>query len=116
MTHESGLHDFPAFPEILGTASYLAGDYPTAVTALEKAINQMTPDHPRTVKRAFFLAMAHARLQNAAEARKWYDQAVQGMAKHKPRNEELRRLREEAATVLGIQQEESHAKPPSRQE
>jgi hypothetical protein len=113
--HEWRGRDFPAFPEILGTASYLAGDYPTAVTTLEELISQNL-HIPALVRPTFFLAMAYARLQNAAEARKWYDRAVQGMAKHKLRDEELRRLREEAATVLGIQQRESNAKPPSHQE
>ncbi len=109
MAHEWWGRDCPAFPDILGTASYLAGDYPTAVTVLEKLIAE-NPNHPASVRPTFFLAMAHACLKNAAEARKWYDQAAQGMAKHKLQDEELRRLRAEASALLGVQ-ENSKLKP-----
>jgi tetratricopeptide (TPR) repeat protein len=97
--------DFPAFPDILGTALYLAGDYPAAVTTLEKLLTQ-NPDLPGVVRPRFFLAMAHARLKDMAAARKWYDQAVQGMEKHKLQDEEMSRLRAEAAALLGIKEEE----------
>jgi hypothetical protein len=51
---------------------------------------------------AFFLAMAHWRLGEKAEARGWYDQGVQWMDKQQPQNEELRRFRAEAAQLLGL--------------
>jgi hypothetical protein len=48
----------------------------------------------------FIMAMAHARLDDKDEARKWFDRAVVWMDKNKPQDEELRRFRTEAATVL----------------
>jgi hypothetical protein len=46
--------------------------------------------------------MAHWQLGGKSEARKWYDQGVQWMEKHKPHDDELRRFRAEAAQLLGI--------------
>jgi hypothetical protein len=51
----------------------------------------------------FFLAMAHRRLCHQAEARRYYGQAVEWMEKNQPRNDELRRFRDEAAELLGKQ-------------
>ena len=39
------------------------------------------------------------------EARKWYRQAVAWTEKHRPRDEELRRFRGEAADLLGVKAE-----------
>jgi tetratricopeptide (TPR) repeat protein len=49
---------------------------------------------------AFFLAMAHQKLGNQAEARRWNDKAVQWMDKNKPEDEELLRFRAEAAELI----------------
>ena len=51
----------------------------------------------------FFLAMSHWQLDQKEEARKWYDQAVACMDKNQPHTEDLRRLRAEAAELLGIE-------------
>ena len=48
-------------------------------------------------------------LGDQEEARHWYDQAVQWMNQKKPRDQELHRLRAEAATLLGIEEE-----PPNK--
>ena len=50
----------------------------------------------------FFLAMAQARLGEPEKARPWYDKAVRWMQEHEPKNDELRRFREEAAGGLKI--------------
>ena len=50
--------------------------------------------------RGFFLAMAHWQLGDKRKARTWYDQARKWMEKSQPRNQELRRFREEAAELL----------------
>ena len=50
----------------------------------------------------FFMAMAHGRLGNEHDAQKWYGQAVEWMEKNDPDDESLRRLRAEAAELLGI--------------
>jgi hypothetical protein len=47
------------------------------------------------------MAMAHGRLDQKDEARRWYDRAVQWMEKNAPQNVELLRFRAEAAE-LGI--------------
>ena len=50
----------------------------------------------------FFLAMAHWQLCEPEKARAWYDRAVQWLDNNKPYDEELRRVRVEAAALLGI--------------
>jgi tetratricopeptide (TPR) repeat protein len=82
----------------MGVARYRAGDWRGAIAALEKA----TALHGRTSYDDFFLAMSHWQLGERPEARRLYDQAVQWMEKNRPRNEELRRFRGEAAELLGI--------------
>jgi len=53
---------------------------------------------------ARFIAMAHWQRDNQEEARRWYDQAVEWIAKNQPRNEELRRIRARAAELLKVEQ------------
>ena len=60
----------------------------------------------------FLLAMAHWKLGDKAEARAWYDKAVEWMEKNQPKNEELRRFRAEASELLGVAVEVA---PPPRQ-
>ena len=50
----------------------------------------------------FFLAMTHWRLRDESGARRYYEQAVQWMEKNAPQDEELSRVRAEAAQLLGI--------------
>ena len=59
-----------------------------------------------------FLAMAHRQLGHPAEARSWYDRAVQWMEKHKQElekdklaREELRRFRLEAEELLELKKD-----------
>jgi hypothetical protein len=68
-----------------------------------------------------YLAMAHCRLGEKEKSRQWYDRSIQSIEKAKSQDEELRRLRAEAAALLGIgdqptpkEKENPHAKPPSR--
>jgi hypothetical protein len=51
----------------------------------------------------FFLAMAHARMGDKQEARKWFDRAVAWMEKNRPGDDELRRFRAEAEELLLVQ-------------
>src|SRR5262249_42563187 len=83
----------------LGVAQYRAGDWKAAVAALEKAM-QLRNGGDSTGW--FFLAMAHWQLGDKDQARKWYDKAGVWMDKNKPRDEELKRFRAEAAALLGI--------------
>lgn len=85
----------------LGAACYRAGDWKAAVTALEKSM-QMHQGGDSVDW--FLLAMTSRQQGQAAEARKWYDQAVEWMEKNKPQDEDMQRFREEAAELLQIGQ------------
>src|SRR5262249_21685186 len=71
-----------------------------AIAALEKAM-ELTNGGDGSER--FFIAMASWRMGKPNQARACYEQAVQWMAKHKPRHHELRRFRTEAAKLLRIQ-------------
>jgi hypothetical protein len=49
----------------------------------------------------FFLAMAHAKLGQKDQARRWYDRGRRWAEKNLPHDEELRRFRAEAEELLG---------------
>jgi tetratricopeptide (TPR) repeat protein len=83
----------------LGVAQYRNGAWKAAVEALTKSVQLSKGGDSSDF---FFLAMAYWQLDEKEQARTWYDQAVQWMAKNKPRDEELHRLRAEAAELLGI--------------
>ena len=89
----------------LGVAHYRAGDWKAAIEALERA-ETLAPDLYLAFN-GFFLAMAHWRLDEKDEARKWYDKAVEWMDKNQPQNEELLRFRAEAEELLGLKAEET---------
>jgi tetratricopeptide (TPR) repeat protein len=57
-----------------GAALYRAGRFEDAVKRLQEAIKAEGAEG--TVWDFFFLALAHHRLGNAAEARQWFDKAV----------------------------------------
>lgn len=81
----------------LGAAHYRAGSYQEALTALQKSMDLQKGGD------AFdwlFVAMAHARLNHSAEARKWFGKAVDWMEKRQSKNEELLRFRAEADDLL----------------
>jgi tetratricopeptide (TPR) repeat protein len=95
----------------LGAACYRAGDWNQAIEALEKS-ESLSPgqyvDH-----NGFFLAMAHWQRGSQADARQWYERAVQWMEKNNPKDAELRRLREEASKLLGVSESQAEKKRPS---
>jgi serine/threonine protein kinase/tetratricopeptide (TPR) repeat protein len=82
----------------LGAAHYRAGQWKPAVQALNKSMDLQKGGDSSDW---FFLAMAHWRLGEEDQARRWYDRAVQWMDKNNPKNDELRRFREEAVELLG---------------
>jgi WD40 repeat protein len=86
--------------QTLGYAEYRAGNWESAIAALDKV---KALGSPGDSLEWFPLAMAHWQLGHKEEARKWYDQAVAWMDKNQPKNEELRRFRAEAAELLGIE-------------
>jgi tetratricopeptide (TPR) repeat protein len=92
----------------LGVAMYRVGRYADAVEALLKSEENEVPS---SAYNEVFLAMAHFRLGNRVEARRWFDKAVEIMDKSSPQNQELQRFRAEAAELLAIS--ESSPKPQS---
>ena len=90
---------------------YRAGDCKAAVTALEKSGELRNGGDSFDW---FFLAMAHWQMGEKAEARKWYDQAVQWMDKNRPADEELRRFRAEATEMLGVNDKSKSENSPRR--
>jgi tetratricopeptide (TPR) repeat protein len=82
----------------LGIAQYVAGNWPAAIEALNKA-EQLEPEKALAFN-GFFLAMAHWQSDNKEEARKWFDEANAWMEKNQPDNQELKRFRADAAKLL----------------
>ena len=83
----------------LGIAHYRAGNWKASIEALTKSMELRKGGDGFDW---FFLAMSHYQEGHKDEARKWYDQALQWMEKNQPKNEELKRFRAEAASLLGI--------------
>jgi tetratricopeptide (TPR) repeat protein len=84
----------------LGVAYYRAGDWKSALAALEKSMEFRKGG---TGFDWFFLAMAHARLGDKEKARQWYARATHWMEKNKTHDADLLRVRAEATHVLGVQ-------------
>jgi tetratricopeptide (TPR) repeat protein len=93
--------------QILGEAEYRSGHWQAAIEALANATKFGTKDD-RSL--SLYLAMAHGQLGHKAEARKRYDQAVGWMEKRPSRDEDLLRLRAEAAALLGLPEPTAPAK------
>jgi serine/threonine protein kinase/Tfp pilus assembly protein PilF len=94
---------YPKAPNVwntLGVARYRAGEYRAAIAALGKA--EELGRGQEFGFNALFLAMAHWRLGERDEARRWYDRAVAWIAKEKPGDDELRRFRAEAEGLLHV--------------
>jgi tetratricopeptide (TPR) repeat protein len=107
---KQALQAAPQVPEgwqILGEAEYRAGHWEAAIEALDHETRLGTKDSPGL---ALYLAMAKRQLGRRAEARRLYDQAV-GWIKQRPsRDEDLLRLRAEAAALLGLPEPVAPAK------
>jgi tetratricopeptide (TPR) repeat protein len=85
----------------LGVAHYRNGDWKSAIEALTHSTELGKGGHSFDF---FFLAMAHWHLGDKEQARQWYEKATEWMKKYRPIDEELRRFREEAAQLLGIEE------------
>ncbi len=81
----------------LGVAYYGAADWKNAIVWLNKSTNARDGGD---VFDWFFLAMAHERSGQHAEALKWYDQAVQWLNTRAPHDAEMLRFRREADELL----------------
>jgi tetratricopeptide (TPR) repeat protein len=93
----------------LGAAYYRTGAWNMAVTALDKSLKLKSG---WDAYNWLFLAMAHGKLGNDAEARRMYDQAIEWLDRnqkllgtHMVQAEELRRFRSEAEAVLELKKQ-----------
>jgi hypothetical protein len=93
--------------KILGEAEYRCRHWPAAIEALLNATKFGTKDDPSL---ELFLAMAHWQVGHKGEARRLYDQAIGGMDQQKSWDDDLRRLRAEAAALLGLPEPTAPAK------
>jgi tetratricopeptide (TPR) repeat protein len=84
----------------LGLALYRNGEWQGVIEALQKA-NQIEENG----EHFFFLAMAHWQLGDKEKADQYFHKAVAWMDKNDPKDEDLRRHRTEAASLLGIKDE-----------
>src|SRR5262249_58678561 len=83
----------------LGLAHYRAGQWKEAIDALEKSLQL----HDGWGDQQFFLAMAHQRAGRNDNARRWYRQGLDLMAKYATtKNPFMLKARAEAAEVLGL--------------
>jgi tetratricopeptide (TPR) repeat protein len=98
----------PACLNTLGVAQYRQGDYEAAIESLGRSL---TLDYNYddwsigAVTDSYVLAMAHAQVGHAEIAEKWFRAADRWTALSRPTNEQLKRFREEAIEVVGIEAE-----------
>jgi tetratricopeptide (TPR) repeat protein len=83
----------------LGVARYRAGEWESAIEALERSRTLQGEAH--LAHDAFFLSMSHHRLDHDEDARAWLDRAIEWMERNAPSDVELRRFRAEAEELLG---------------
>ncbi len=100
--------DAASIRNTLGVAQYRNSNWKAAIEALTTSIKLSKGGSSADF---FFLAMAHWQLNEKDKAREWYDQGVAWMEMNNPKNEELKRFREEAAKLLGIKTTEPAMKP-----
>ena len=83
----------------LGVACFRIGDFKGAVAALSRATSL---EDGGTAFDHIFLAMAHARLDNQAEARRWFTLAMHQKERDYPGHPELGRFFDEAQSILAV--------------
>jgi superkiller protein 3 len=88
---------------VLGWAQYRVGEWKASVAALKKSMELQKAPKGGAAGQWFFLAMAHRRLGNQEEARRWYNRAVGWMDQHAAGDAELQRIRTEAAELFKVE-------------
>jgi tetratricopeptide (TPR) repeat protein len=91
----------------LGVARYRAGDWKSAIAALEKSMDLRNGGDSSDW---FFLAMVHWQRGEKTLARTWYETAWLWAAVHQPQSVDLARFRTEAATLMGLRDAETPVK------
>jgi tetratricopeptide (TPR) repeat protein len=97
----------------LGMARYCAGDDCGALQTLSELNEYANLPAERNGIRCFYVAMAYWKQNKKDEARQWYDKAVEWMDQRTPDDPDLRSLRREAATLMGIEQQTFEMKDES---
>jgi serine/threonine protein kinase len=87
----------------LGVARCRTGHWQEALAAIERSRQLDGQKGPPNSFDRFFEAMAYGGLGEREKARRCYDQAVRWMEQHDPQHPDLRRFRNEAARMLGIE-------------
>lgn len=82
----------------LGVAHYRAGDWHSALSALERSMELRNGGAPHDW---FFVAMIQVKLGDRDDAGRWYDKGVEAVEASRRFDEELYRFRAEAAGLLG---------------
>jgi tetratricopeptide (TPR) repeat protein/serine/threonine protein kinase len=98
------------FMNTLGTAYYRAGNWQATIDTLKEADELYQGQFFSSD--AFFIAMACWQLGDKERARKWHAAGVRWMEKYAPNDEEQRRFRSEAATMLGLPEKSDKASKP----
>jgi Flp pilus assembly protein TadD len=83
-------------------AQYRGGNFKDAISSLQKSRDLRTSEGEYS--NPFFLAMAHWRLGDKDEARRWYDKGAQWMDKQRAPSVTLQGFRREAGELLGVDQ------------
>ncbi|MHB8866613.1 MAG: protein kinase domain-containing protein [Pirellulaceae bacterium] len=103
--------DEGTFWNTLGVCYYRAGNYSSAIDALERSTALF--GEAGVGFNAMFLAMAHWKLEHHAEANRQYDMAVHWMRENQVVDEELMRFCRETAQILGRTEPDLHDPLPT---
>jgi tetratricopeptide (TPR) repeat protein len=93
----------PAPWSSLGMARYRLGEWKQAIKVLEKALSLTRPDDPEYADTGFFLAMAYWQDGEHEKSLTCFAKAAQRMEKSPKENIMLKRIRAEAAQLLGVE-------------
>jgi serine/threonine protein kinase/tetratricopeptide (TPR) repeat protein len=100
------------FHNTLGITHYRTGQWRDAITDLRRSMALAGGDNEWNL---FFLGMSHWQLGELDQARQYYGQAVERMEKSTwASSAKLRRVRAEAAELLGMREPPADAKPPPK--
>ncbi|HZL89651.1 MAG TPA: tetratricopeptide repeat protein, partial [Pirellulaceae bacterium] len=88
--------------QLLGWAEYREGNWQASIDALEKSRKLQRNPTLGDPYQWLFLSMAHWKLGNRVEARKWYDRSVWWLEYYNLNTAEALAFHAEAAKVLGI--------------
>ena len=92
--------DHDASWNTLGVARYRAGDWASAIEALERSALSSPDGGGGTAFDHYFLAMAWCQLHREDQAGEWLERGIAWAARHRPDHPALERFRQEAESLL----------------